>query len=250
MLSSGAVSDHYLDLRKTTTHPAGAFLAARFLAHEAQRLGATHVGGPTLGADPIVGATVALSHESTWPLRGYLVRSAAKDHGTGRQVEGQIEAGARVIILDDVVTSAGSLLKAVDAVRSLEAEIVGAWCLVDRAAGGRESLARAGLDLTAVFHIDEVLAEAVTHLPALHGFRPRTPLVTVDGILELVPGHVLLVRRRHEPLGWALPGGFVEPGETLEQALRREIEEETGLRVERAVQMHAYSGPERDPRFE
>jgi orotate phosphoribosyltransferase len=248
VLSSGAVSDYYLDLRKATTHPVGAFLAGTFLHQEAQRLKATHVGGPTLGADPIVGATVALSHGSPWPVSGYMVRAAAKTHGTGRQVEGNIEAGAKVIMLDDVVTSAGSLIQAATAVRELGAEIVGAWCLVDRAGGGRERLAEIGLELTAVFEIEEVLSgpESIA-LP--RSFRPRTPYISVDAILELVPGHVLLVRRRHEPHGWALPGGFVEPEESLEQAVRREVEEETGLRIERAVQMHAYSGPSRDPRF-
>jgi 8-oxo-dGTP diphosphatase len=71
----------------------------------------------------------------------------------------------------------------------------------------------------------------------------------VDAILELIPGRVLLVRRKNEPHGWALPGGFVEEHESLEQAVRREVEEETGLRIERAIQMHSYSGPGRDPRF-
>lgn len=248
VLSSGAVSDYYLDLRKATTHPAGAFLAGKFLHHEAERLGATHVGGPTLGADPIVGATVALSHHSPWPVQGYLVRAAAKTHGTGRQVEGNLEAGAKVILLDDVVTSAGSMLQAATAVRELKAEIVGAWCLVDRAGGGRERLAEIGLELTAVFPIEEVLSDP-SSVELSGSFRPRTPSVSVDAILELVPGHVLLVRRRHEPKGWALPGGFVDEDESLEQAVRREVEEETGLRIERAVQMHAYSGPDRDPRF-
>ena len=71
----------------------------------------------------------------------------------------------------------------------------------------------------------------------------------MDAILELVPGHVLLVERKNPPHGWALPGGFVEEGESLEEALRREIEEETSLRVVRARQLHTYSGPNRDPRF-
>lgn len=248
VLSSGAVSDYYLDLRKATTHPIGAFLAGTFLLQEAKRLKASHVGGPTLGADPIVGAAVALSQASPWPVQGYLVRAAAKTHGTGKQVEGNLEAGAKVILLDDVVTTAGSLLQAADAVREQGAEIVGAWCLVDRAGGGRERLAEIGIELTAVFQIEEVLSGSPS-APLPTSFRPRTPSVSVDAILELVPGHVLLVRRRHEPYGWALPGGFVEEAETLEQAVRREVEEETGLRIERAVQMHAYSGPGRDPRF-
>ena len=74
------------------------------------------------------------------------------------------------------------------------------------------------------------------------------PPSTVDAIVESSLGHLILVRRRFEPLGWALPGGFVETGECLEDACRREIAEETGLDVERLRQMHTYSDPERDPR--
>ena len=74
------------------------------------------------------------------------------------------------------------------------------------------------------------------------------PPSTVDAIIEPSPGHLILVRRRYEPLGWALPGGFVETGETLETACRREIAEETGLDIEGLRQLHTYSDPGRDPR--
>lgn len=78
--------------------------------------------------------------------------------------------------------------------------------------------------------------------------RPPYPPPTVDAILEVEPGKILLVRRRYEPLGWALPGGFVEIGETVEEACAREVLEETGLVITDHLQMHAYSDPARDPR--
>ena len=258
VLSSGATSDYYLDLRLTTTEPEGARLAARALLAEAARCGATGVGGPTLGADPIVGATVGASAGTDHPVRGFLVRAAAKQHGTGRQIEGHLAPGQRVILLDDVVTSAGSLLKAADAVREAGGEIARAWCLVDRKGGGREALAEAGLELTAVFSVEEVLGDAPTSAggsapsasTSSEGpWPPVTPRVTVDAILELVPGHVLLVERKNPPHGWALPGGFVDEGESLEDAVRREIDEETSLQITRVQQLHTYSGPDRDPRF-
>lgn len=76
----------------------------------------------------------------------------------------------------------------------------------------------------------------------------RNPLPTVDVIIETGPG-IVLVKRRNPPPGWALPGGFVDYGETLEDAARREAFEETGLRVELLRQLHSYSRPDRDPRF-
>ncbi len=77
----------------------------------------------------------------------------------------------------------------------------------------------------------------------------RNPIPTVDIIIELEDGGVVLVERRNPPYGWAIPGGFVEVGESLEECARREALEETGLNVELVCQMHAYSEPGRDPRF-
>lgn len=253
VLSSGATSDYYLDLRLTTTDPEGAILGAAFLAAEARRQGARRVGGPTLGADPLVGAVAAVTAHQPDPIAGFIVRAQQKGHGTQRQIEGHLSAGDRVIVFDDVVTTAGSLVRAIEHVRAAGAEVAGSWCLVDREGGGREALRQIGVDLTAVFQVGEILAEDYPGSDiaeaAATSFRPLTPFLAVDAILELVPGHVLLIERRNPPRGWALPGGFVDPGESLEAAVRREIREETGLAIEHAEQLHTYSTPDRDPRF-
>lgn len=274
VLSSGAISDYYLDLRLATTHPAAARLAARFLLAEVARRGANRVGGPTLGADPLVGAAVSLVPAAAGALGGFMVRPQAKDHGTGRQIEGHLGAGDRALVFDDVVTAGGSILRAVDAVRTAGAEVVGSWCLVDRDQGGREKLADVGAPLTAVFSVREVLEATLPDGPPEepHGpfrtddpapaagaegtigaapapWRPVTPVLAADAIVEPTPGCVLLIRRKNPPLGWALPGGFVEVGESVEEAVRREILEETGLVLGEAVQMHTYSAPGRDPRL-
>ena len=274
VLSSGAVSDYYLDLRLTTTHPAAARLAARFLLAEAAHRGVNRVGGPTLGADPLVGAAVSLVPTWAGAFGGFMVRSQAKEHGTGRQIEGHLGAGDRALVFDDVVTAGGSILRAVDTARAAGAEVTGTWCLVDRDQGGRDKLAEAGAPLTAVFPVREVLeatlpdgppeepleppkpigpahaadgGERVVPAPAV--WRPVTPVLAADAIMEPVPGCVLLIRRKNPPLGWALPGGFVEVGESVEEAVRREIIEETGLTLLEVVQMHTYSAPGRDPRL-
>jgi 8-oxo-dGTP diphosphatase len=80
------------------------------------------------------------------------------------------------------------------------------------------------------------------------GTRPRNPFPTVDIIIE-VAGGIVLIRRRNEPHGWAIPGGFVDYGESLESAAEREALEETSLKVDLLEQFHAYSDPGRDPRF-
>ncbi|MBS1985004.1 MAG: NUDIX hydrolase [Bdellovibrionales bacterium] len=79
--------------------------------------------------------------------------------------------------------------------------------------------------------------------------KPQAPKLTVDVIIDMGAGMVVLVDRKSEPHGWALPGGFVEEGETVEEAALREIKEETGLDVELVRQFHVYSDPKRDPRF-
>ncbi len=78
--------------------------------------------------------------------------------------------------------------------------------------------------------------------------RQRNPIPTVDVIIELPGQRIVLIQRKNPPRGWALPGGFVDAGESLEQAAAREAREETGLEVELLEQFHAYSDPERDPR--
>ena len=143
-LASGKKSTFYFDSKRTTLLPEGAWLTAREVLRliREHRIEADAIGGLTLGADPIVCPVAALSHVEGPKLRAFIVRKEAKEHGTGRQIEGNLPKGSRVIIVDDVVTTAGSTLKAVEAAEGEGHTVVAVICLVDREEGGAAKLAK------------------------------------------------------------------------------------------------------------
>ena len=141
-LVSGKKSRYYFDSKKTTLLPEGAYLTAAEILKilRDNEIRADAIGGMTLGADPIVCPVAALSHLDGPPLRAFIVRKEAKDHGTGRKIEGDLEPRSRVVIIDDVVTSGGSTLRAIEAAEEAGHEVVAVLCLVDREEGGTEKL--------------------------------------------------------------------------------------------------------------
>ena len=120
VLASGRRSDYYFDCRVTALHAEGSWLIGTLFNDLLKDVPVVGVGGMTMGADPLVSATTAISHELGRPLNGLLVRKEAKDHGTGQFVEGlgNFKPGDKVAMLEDVVTTGGSLLKACDRVRA------------------------------------------------------------------------------------------------------------------------------------
>lgn len=156
VLSSGKVSSYYLDGRAITLTPQGAYLAAEIILKmiKAEKIDA--VGGPTLGADPIVGAIAALSYVNKFPVKTFIVRKAAKAHGTQRQIEGpQLKTGSRVILVDDVATTGKALIEAKEALDKAGVKADKAIVIVDRGEGARENLAKVGLELDAIFNIGD-----------------------------------------------------------------------------------------------
>ena len=141
-LASGKKSSFYFDSKRTTLLPDGAWLTAREVLRliRANGIGADAIGGLTLGADPIVCPVAALSHAEGPALRAFIVRKEAKEHGTGRRIEGNLAPSSRVIIVDDVVTTAGSTLKAIEAAEAEGHTVVAVICLVDREEGGAAKL--------------------------------------------------------------------------------------------------------------
>ena len=184
-LASGAKSDYYIDCRVTTLHAEGGRLAGLQLYELIKEHcpEAEAVGGLTMGADPLVSNVASAS---AWALsdyreiaelsevleveeggeleaeptliHGFLVRKAEKAHGTGRKVEGFLKAGAKVVIVDDVCTTGGSTITAIEAARGAGMEVIGVFCLVDREQGGRAKIEEAaqGAPFVAAFTANDV----------------------------------------------------------------------------------------------
>lgn len=149
-LASGKKASYYLDCRTITLHPQGANLIAEAMLDEIAAGGSMPdaVGGMAIGADPITASIVTIAGQRGLSLRGFMVRKEAKGHGTGKQVEGPVSPGQKVIIVEDVITSGGSALKAVDAAREFGLDVTRVIAIIDRLAGGQEAFAAKGLELT------------------------------------------------------------------------------------------------------
>jgi orotate phosphoribosyltransferase len=185
-LASGKKSDYYIDCRITTLHAEGGRLSGLVLYDLIQQHipQAEAVGGLTMGADPLVSNTAsasawaladhneiielssALELEAEDPgpaptlIQGFLVRKAEKTHGTGRRIEGFLKKGAQVVIVDDVCTTGGSTITAIEATREAGMNVAGVLCLVDREQGGRANIEAAipGVPFYSVFTATDVRA--------------------------------------------------------------------------------------------
>jgi orotate phosphoribosyltransferase len=157
-LTSGRKSDYYIDGRQTTLRSRGVFLVAKLLLEELKGTGVHAIGGPTLGADPVVGAVIALAALEDMPLVGFLVRKEPKRHGTQQLVEGPIQPGMRVALFDDTVTTGGSLKHSIDQVEAAQCTVVKVFAIVDRQEGARQSFAQWGYPFQALFSMDELKA--------------------------------------------------------------------------------------------
>lgn len=152
-LASGRRSRYYVDARLTTMCGEGQVLVGEVCWRTIQEAGwePAFVGGMTLGADPVAYSIAHHATRSGRTLDAFTVRKQPKGHGTGRQIEGGLPSGAKVVIVDDTVTSGGSLLESVKVVVRHGAVVVGVLALVDREEGGRELLRESGFELRSVF---------------------------------------------------------------------------------------------------
>jgi orotate phosphoribosyltransferase len=157
ILASGAKSNYYLDLRRTTLNPEGCHCVGEIIFGMLKEAGVQAVGGPTLGADPMVAAVADASFRGGKPIPAFIVRKAQKDHGTGRLIEGidTIE-GLDVAIIEDVVTKGGSVAHAIRSAVESRARVKRVICIVDRLQGGGDALIALGEELGQDFVYESV----------------------------------------------------------------------------------------------
>jgi len=143
-LASGKTAHYYLDCRRVTLDARGARLIAEGMLEKLGQRLPDAVGGMAIGADPITAAIITLAGIRDLPLRGFIVRKEAKAHGTGREVEGPVESGQRVVIVEDVVTTGGSSLQAIEKCQAHGLQVQRVLSVVDRLEGAAERFASEG----------------------------------------------------------------------------------------------------------
>lgn len=153
-LASGELSDYFIDGKMTAVSSEGAALIGEVLYEWTRDAAIDAIGGLQVGAVPLATAAVISYHQHGRPIEGFWVRDEVKSHGTQKQIEGGLQRGMRVAVIDDVFTKGGSTMKAVKAVRNFGCEVVLVLALVDRLRGARELFERNGVaDCRSVFTI-------------------------------------------------------------------------------------------------
>ena len=159
ILASGKESAYYFDSKPTMLHPEGAALLAELILQEIKDVEADCVGGLEMGAVPLIAPVAMKSLDTGRPLSGFFVRKAPKDHGTKQRIEGLDVAGKTAIILEDVTTTGGSAMQAVERVRAAGGKVALVLSILDRGEGARELYASAGVPFKSLFRADEFLCD-------------------------------------------------------------------------------------------
>lgn len=156
-LASGKKASYYLDCRKVTLDAAGCRLIGEGMLELWGDDWPELVGGMAIGADPITASILTIAGLRGMSLRGVMVRKEPKAHGKGQQVEGPYIAGERIVIVEDVVTTGGSSLRAIELCEEVGLKVIGVLAIIDRLEGGREAFAARGYELRTLFTVQEFL---------------------------------------------------------------------------------------------
>jgi orotate phosphoribosyltransferase len=152
-LTSGKKSKYYFDGKKLTLSPAGAYWIGKAIFDELTKIDVDAVGGVATGAYPVVTAVALVSHLEGKPIPSFMVREVPKEHGTRRQIEGHLKEGSRVAIVEDVITTGGSVSKVIEAAEAANCKVVKVIALVDRYEGGSDKLKQVGYDFMSILHL-------------------------------------------------------------------------------------------------
>jgi len=152
-LASGRKARYYLDGKQISLHSEGVHLVSEGLLDLLQDVAFDAIGGMSIGADPIVGGVLAAATGRGRELCGFLVRKEAKGHGTQRFIEGPVQPGMKVVVIDDVVTTGGSALQAVERIVEFGCEVVRVVAVIDRLEGGEANFTARGLALSSLLTI-------------------------------------------------------------------------------------------------
>jgi orotate phosphoribosyltransferase len=156
-LVSGRVSRFYVNCKPTTLSARGMYLVGHLMFDEIKDSRVVAVGGLTFGADPLAVATAFASELKGQPINAFSIRKTQKDHGIVRWIEGEVQPGQRVVIIDDVATTGGSTIKAIERARSEGLEVVKSVILVDRQEGGLDNIRMHVEDVSAIISRDELM---------------------------------------------------------------------------------------------
>jgi orotate phosphoribosyltransferase len=151
VLSSGRTSTYLFQLRQTTMLPEGAALIGDIIVDYMKRHAIACIGGLEMGAVPIVAAVAAMSHLQNYPVDAFFVRESQKEHGARERADGHLRAGAEVLMIDDVATTGGSILKAIEGIEGHDCHVRRALAVVDREEGAAQNLAARVIQLAAIF---------------------------------------------------------------------------------------------------
>lgn len=156
-LASGRESNYFFNLKPTMLHPEGINLLADAILEKIEKLEADYIGGLAVGAVPIVTAVVLKSQSTGRPLKGFWVRKEMKDHGVVTAVDGDLADRAKVVMVEDVTTTGGSVMRAIEEARKKRCDIKAVITVVDRREGARENLAKQGIDLISLYTTEDFL---------------------------------------------------------------------------------------------
>ncbi|HPK53287.1 MAG TPA: orotate phosphoribosyltransferase [Smithellaceae bacterium] len=157
-LASGRQSNYYFNCKPTTLDPEGMNLIGTVIFDMVKDANITAAGGLTLGADPIANALSVISYQKGKPIKSFIVRKDVKDHGTKSAIEGNVQAGELVLIIDDVITTGGSTIAAIEQARKAGLVVAGVITLIDREEGGRENIGQHVENIRSILTRTEIMA--------------------------------------------------------------------------------------------